>query len=57
MGVIEKIKNYIRVLKLVKRPTREDFIDALRICSIGMLLIGIIGFILYLITVLLPIFS
>lgn len=55
MGVIEKIKSYIRVLKLVKRPTKEDYLDALRICSIGIVLIGIIGFILYLITIILPI--
>lgn len=57
MDVIEKIKNYIRVLKLVKRPTREDYLDAVRICSIGALIIGIIGFIIYLITIILPIFS
>jgi len=55
--MIEKIKNYIRVLKLVKRPTKDDYFDALRICSIGIIIIGIIGFVLYLITMLLPFFS
>lgn len=50
---IEEIKNYIRVLKLNKRPTREKFFETLRICMIGVIIIGVIGFIFYVISTLL----
>jgi len=49
---MEKLQNYKRVLKIASKPSKEDFFTAARICAIGMLLVGGIGFILYLISVL-----
>jgi len=52
MGIKEKLANYRRVLKIAKKPSFEDFKDSARICLIGMAVIGFIGFIMYLISVL-----
>ncbi len=49
----EKLENYKRVLIVAKRPSFEDLKDAIRISAIGIGLVGLIGFIIYLISVLL----
>ncbi len=49
----EKIKNYIRILSIAKKPEKDEFLSTLRICLIGIGLIGFIGFIFYLVSVLL----
>jgi protein transport protein SEC61 subunit gamma-like protein len=51
-NIKEKLENYARVLKLTKRPTREEFIDTAKICGIGLVIVGLIGFILFLVSVL-----
>lgn len=45
------LKNYKRVLKVAKKPGSKEFLDSARICVIGMALIGLIGFVVYLISV------
>lgn len=52
MNLKEKIKNYIRVLTIAKKPEKDDFLLTLRICLIGIGIIGTIGFFFYLISVL-----
>jgi len=52
-NLIEKLKNYIRVIKLNKTPSKDEFIETLRICFLGMLLLGMIGFVFYIISMLL----
>ena len=52
MRIMEKLRNYKRVLKIATKPSRDDFISAARICAIGTVLIGVIGFLFYLISVL-----
>jgi protein transport protein SEC61 subunit gamma-like protein len=37
---------YKRVLKRTKKPTREEFIDVVKISAAGMALIGLIGFVI-----------
>ena len=51
MNLKEKIKNYIRVLSIARKPEKDEFITTLRICLIGIGVIGVIGFIFYLISV------
>lgn len=48
----ERIKNYIRILSIARKPEKDEFLSTLRICLIGIGVIGIIGFIFYLISVL-----
>ncbi|MHC1610777.1 MAG: protein translocase SEC61 complex subunit gamma [Candidatus Methanospirareceae archaeon] len=51
---LKKIKEYIRILKLVKRPEREEFFKVSKIAGAAMTLIGIIGFSIYLLLTVLP---
>ncbi|OFV68741.1 protein translocase SEC61 complex subunit gamma [Methanosarcinales archaeon] len=52
--VSDTINEYIRVLKLARKPTREEFLMISKIAGAGMLLIGLIGFIIYLLITVLP---
>ncbi len=47
-GIIQSLKTYLRVLKLTKKPSREEFLMISKIAAIGILIIGTIGFIIYL---------
>ena len=50
-NIKETIQNYIRVLRIAKKPNFEDFSDSAKICFIGIVVVGIIGFIVYLISI------
>ncbi|MCK4634383.1 MAG: protein translocase SEC61 complex subunit gamma [Candidatus Aenigmarchaeota archaeon] len=49
MGLKNFIKNCTRVLKVTRRPTREEYLAASKITGLGIILIGIIGFVIFLI--------
>ena len=49
-----KLNEYRRVLKISSKPDREEFEMSAKITGAGMLIIGIIGFVFYLIANLLP---
>ncbi|TAJ43490.1 protein translocase SEC61 complex subunit gamma [Methanofollis fontis] len=50
----EFIQKYLRVLKLARTPTREEFQKIAIVAALGVLLIGLIGFIIYEIMLVLP---
>lgn len=39
-----KIKEYIRVLKVTKRPDMEEFKSTVKVTGLGIVIIGVIGF-------------
>ena len=43
----ELFRKYIRVLKLARTPTREEFTKISTVAAAGILLIGLIGFVIY----------
>ena len=45
----ELFRKYLRVLKLARTPTREEFGKIATVAAAGVLLIGLIGFIIYVI--------
>ena len=49
LKLISKFKEYFRVLKIAKKPDRDELKSTLRIVLIGIGIIGAIGFIFYLI--------
>lgn len=54
-SVSEFFRKYIRVLKLARRPTRDEFWKISAVAAIGIVAIGILGFLISLIfTYLLP---
>ncbi|MFA5614172.1 MAG: protein translocase SEC61 complex subunit gamma [Methanoculleus sp.] len=50
----EFFKKYWRVLKLARTPTRDEFSKIAIVAAAGILLIGLIGFIIYEIMLVLP---
>jgi protein transport protein SEC61 subunit gamma-like protein len=42
-----KLQEYIRVLKLARKPTREEFNMIAKVSLAGIGLIGVIGFLIY----------
>jgi len=44
----ELFRKYLRVLKLARTPSREEFTKIATVAAAGVLLIGMIGFIIYL---------
>jgi len=50
MKIKERLGNYIRVLRLSKKPDKDAFLSTLRIVGFGILFIGMIGFIFYLVS-------
>jgi len=43
----ELFRKYIRVLKLARTPTRDEFTKIAMVAAAGILLIGLIGFVIY----------
>jgi len=43
----ELFRKYLRVLKLARTPTREEFIKIATVAAAGVLVIGLIGFVIY----------
>ena len=43
----ELFRKYWRVLKLARTPTREEFTKIATVAAAGVLLVGLIGFIIY----------
>ncbi|MBE0516872.1 MAG: protein translocase SEC61 complex subunit gamma [Methanophagales archaeon] len=52
--VVKRLKEYIRILKLAKRPKRVEFFRISKIAGAAMALIGTIGFSIYLLLTVLP---
>ena len=48
------IRAHIRVLKLTKKPSREEFLTIAKVAGIGILAVGAIGFIIYVLLTVLP---
>jgi protein transport protein SEC61 subunit gamma and related proteins len=43
----ELVRKYLRVLKLARTPTREEFTKIATVAAAGVLVIGMIGFVIY----------
>lgn len=48
-----KISEYIRVLQVARKPTRDEFISSSKVCAIGMFVVGFLGLIIFLVFILL----
>lgn len=43
----ELFRKYLRVLKLARTPTREEFTKIATVAAAGVLVVGFIGFVIY----------
>ena len=41
------IKKYLRVLQIARKPSKDEFSASAKICLIGLLIIGVIGFLIF----------
>jgi len=48
MNIKEIIRNYRRVMQIARKPNRDEFMSTSKICAIGLLLIGFVGFVIFL---------
>jgi protein transport protein SEC61 subunit gamma-like protein len=46
-NVVQTLKSYLRVLKLSKKPSREEFLMIAKVAGAGILVIGLVGFLIY----------
>jgi len=45
----ELLRKYLRVLKLARTPTREEFTKIATVAAAGILVVGMIGFVIFVI--------
>ncbi|MCK4550692.1 MAG: protein translocase SEC61 complex subunit gamma [Candidatus Aenigmarchaeota archaeon] len=57
MNIKNKIQRYVRVLKITKKPTKEEFFASSKVTGLGLLLIGAVGFVIFFIAYLSGIFD
>jgi protein transport protein SEC61 subunit gamma-like protein len=53
-NINKTLKTYIRVLKLTKKPSREEFLMISKVAGLGILAIGLMGFIIFVLLVEMP---
>ena len=51
MNIKETLKKYVNILKIARKPTIQDLKKVLRTVFYGFIVIGFIGFIFYIISV------
>ncbi|WP_089383435.1 protein translocase SEC61 complex subunit gamma [Halorubrum vacuolatum] len=54
MKVPYDLNSYIRVLKLASTPSMDEFMQVSKIAGAGIILVGVIGFLIFAIMSLLP---
>ncbi|MBI2084990.1 MAG: protein translocase SEC61 complex subunit gamma [Candidatus Aenigmarchaeota archaeon] len=51
MGLGSDIKNklsqYLRVISVSRKPDKEEFWSSAKVCGAGILIIGVVGFVIY----------
>ncbi|WYM92947.1 protein translocase SEC61 complex subunit gamma [Methanolobus sp. ZRKC4] len=53
-SINQSLKTYLRVLKLTKKPSREEFQMIAKVAGLGILAIGFVGFLIYVLLVEIP---
>ena len=47
-GILAKLKDYRRVVMVARKPSKDEFLTSAKITSLGLLVIGAIGFVIFL---------
>jgi len=48
MDIKSAIRRYIRVLQVARKPSKDEFLIAGKVSAIGIFIIGVIGFLIFL---------
>ena len=54
LNVLQALRNWARVLKIAKKPALSEFSETAKICFAGLIVVGVVGFVVYLISVASP---
>jgi protein transport protein SEC61 subunit gamma-like protein len=52
MDIRSIIRKYGRVLQIARKPGKDEFVSSSKICALGMAVIGIVGFAIFLLFIL-----
>ncbi|MBO8183649.1 MAG: protein translocase SEC61 complex subunit gamma [Archaeoglobus sp.] len=56
-SIQKKLQEYYNVLKMTRKPDREEFFTTTKVSIAVMFFVGLIGFLIYLLTVLIKSFT
>ena len=48
IDIKSKILEWKRILQVARKPSRDEFVLSTKICTLGIVVIGVIGFAMYL---------
>lgn len=51
MNLKDTIRNWKRVLQISRKPNKEEFMSTSKICALGLVLIGFIGFVIFMVSI------
>jgi len=47
MDILGTLKRYMRVLQIARKPGKDEFVSTAKICALGMLVVGLVGFAIF----------
>lgn len=47
LNIRERLRQYRRVLQIARKPSKDEFVASGKICAIGMFIIGMVGFFIF----------
>ena len=52
MNIKSTIRKYSRVLQIARKPGKDEFVSSSKICALGIAVIGVVGFAIFLVFIL-----
>jgi protein transport protein SEC61 subunit gamma-like protein len=52
MDIKSTFRKYARVLQIARKPGKDEFVSSSKICALGIAIIGVVGFAIFLIFIL-----
>lgn len=49
MDIKSRLREYVRILQIARKPSKEEFVTEAKVTSAGLAVIGVIGFVIFLI--------
>ncbi len=52
MDIKSTLRKYSRVLQIARKPGKDEFVSSSKICALGIAVIGVVGFAIFMIFIL-----
>ncbi len=52
INIRERLASYRRVLQVARKPSSDEFVKVAKICAMGMIVVGLVGFVTYALSIL-----